>query len=128
MGLDFMIDDNLKVWFIEANSGPQIFDNYAEAWAQNERMIAGSIDIVHSLLKSRLTRVRTFMNSFTRDYLIPQKPFDLKEKQNEFRRLNEDRIDDEFMYKKEGNGWEPVVDLNKPSNEAYFGIIKPGCL
>lgn len=130
MGFDFMLDTDFKLWFIEGNYAPQLFDDspvIPEIWAHNEKMLTDKFDIIHALLRSRVNRIRTFMLEFVRDYMIPKKPYNLAQKRAEYFELSKDKFDPQFPIS-EDNSWSPVIDLTKPLKEAYFGHIEPECL
>lgn len=125
-GFDFMMDDKMNLYFIESNQRPAI--NEDEAMRQfTESKIGDMLDIVLALLRSRLTRIQSFMTSFIKDHLIDMVPYDHEEKVEEFRRISKNKFDPDFPIR-ENNSWWPVIDMNREGADAYFGLISEECI
>lgn len=127
MGLDFKMDMKNKVWLTRVTADPQFYNSNREIWERNEKMIADMFDIVYALLKSRIKQLSALMKDFTADYLIPKKNYELITFQSLFYSKNSDSFDKTHMYE-EGNSWQPVIDMTKPSSSAYHGLIPQTCL
>ena len=126
-GMDFMMDQDLKLWYIEANLWPLYFKNYPEIWTFTKRMLNDMLDIEYAMLKSRINRVRNFIIQFTKDHVVTGEPYDAEELKARFNQINVDIIDPQFALKPE-NGWKKIVDLTRGDNEdAYFGLVDSSC-
>ena len=69
-GVDFMLDTDLGLWFIEANSTPA-FDGYSEPMEEFiVKMLQDHAEIVHGLLKSRMKRIITYVNNLTTNGVV----------------------------------------------------------
>ena len=64
-GLDFVMDENLGLWFIEANTMPLINGFTKESTVLMNRMLGDSFEIVFSLLRSRAKRIINYINKLT---------------------------------------------------------------
>mmetsp|Transcript_22230 Transcript_22230/g.19066 ORF Transcript_22230/g.19066 Transcript_22230/m.19066 type:complete len:130 (+) Transcript_22230:1122-1511(+) len=61
-GIDFIMDDDLNVYFIEANSGPGLNPNNEEKDRVFRSMLYGMFEIEFGLLRSRIKRIVNFVN------------------------------------------------------------------
>lgn len=125
-GVDFMMDTDLKIWFIEANKSPQIFDGTPEVRKFTEKMFDGMVDIIYALLRSRLTRVREFMLGFVKDYLLTDVPYNKEEMKQKYLDISKDKFDEKFPLKQD-NSWQVVMDMSLGEEKGYFGHIDPSC-
>jgi len=132
-GVDFMMDDNLNLWFIEANSGPLI-----EGWDKRtkkffNKLLKDTFEISVGLLRSRSKRIIDYINELTSDPTLLEftneglRLKDLEDRQEEFRKLTKNYFEPEFEPSPE-NGFQPVVDENMKGPERYFGLIEGKCL
>ena len=67
MGFDFMLDNDMNLWFVEANTGPQGSQNEQKRNQFAENMYRDALEIEFSFLRSRVTRVREFVRKATEE-------------------------------------------------------------
>ena len=126
-GFDFMMDTSLNIYFIEANIVPEIFNITTRVKEFNGKAQQDMMEIVLSLLRSRMTRVRSFMQNFVQDYLLAGKPFDKAALREEYNEIAKDKFDDDFALGSD-NSWQPIVNMGLEKEKRYFGNIDPSCM
>ena len=62
-GVDFMLDENLNLWFIESNSAPMLVGGSEEKERFVTKMLKDQSEIITGLLRSRMKRVISYVNS-----------------------------------------------------------------
>jgi len=131
-GTDFMLDDNLNLWFIECNSGPVLSGSSEEKEKFVTKMLADHFEIVSSLMKSRMKRVINYINQLIRkDEIVEGSDgkyhiFDLEERQAEFQEIIKNKYEPEFE-PSSGNGFYKIVDENYNTLERYSNLIPQEC-
>jgi len=65
-GVDFIIDDNLDVWFIEANTMPLLQGFTVGTTRLMNQMLVDTFEIVQKLLRSRMKRIVGYVNNLSR--------------------------------------------------------------
>ncbi len=132
-GVDFMLDDNLNLWFIECNSGPVLSGSSKEKEIFVTKMLVDQFEIVSGLLKSRMKRVIQYVNGIIEENQVNRLPGgaieikDLEIKQKEFKKLIENRFEREYELSW-NNGFSKIVDDNYEGVERYSGLISEECL
>jgi tubulin polyglutamylase TTLL1 len=132
-GVDFMMDENLDLWFIEANARPLI-----EGWTPERNdyfnsMLVDSFEIVFGLLRSRTKRIANYINHLTQmngewEYKNGNMRVNsLEERRAEFRELTKNRFEPEFE-PRAGNGFQKIIDENLSGVDRYMGLIEEECL
>jgi cytochrome P450 len=112
-----MMDENLDLWFIEANARPLV-----EGWTPERnnyfnQMLVDSFEIVFGLLRSRTKRVINYVNYLTqmtdawgyKDGGIEVSNLD--QRRAEFRELSKNRFEPEFEPSAR-NGFQKIIDEN----------------
>ena len=132
-GVDFMLDTDLNLWFIEANSGPA-FDGYSRPMEKFIiKMLQDHFEVVHGLLRSRMKRIVQFVNkldenekmTFDEDGRVVIKS--LEQEREAFRRITRNYFEKEFGIKPT-NGFSKIFDENLIGTKAYQGLIPEECL
>ena len=126
VSFDFAIDSDLKLYLSGVSSSPQLYNTYPEIWKFHEDMLHDMFEIVQVLLRGRLSRIRDFMTRFVRDKLLKGVQYDLSKTKFSFRRANRDIFEGKFNIPK-NNPWEPLIDMNKRGDAAFFDIIPAQC-
>jgi hypothetical protein len=130
-GVDFMLDKDLKLWFIEANGGPALPKYIPAVHTVMTSMLRGQYEIVLGLLRSRMKRVINYVNSVSKsieaapnriDIIIP----DLAAKREEFAKINKNYFEKEYELSPE-NTWQKFMDENLEGEDRYAGLISPEC-
>ena len=130
LGIDFMLDDDLNLWFIEANAGPELKGTPKEKETLVTTMILDMFEIVHAQLKSRLKRTIKYINWLDQSGLLTRdddgkvKISKLEQRKQEFADITKNYLDEEFEIRSD-NGWVKIIDENKDGLDRYnymFGI------
>ena len=132
-GADFMLDDDLNLWFIEANSGPA-FGGYipeVEIWIR--KMVSDLFDISLGLLRSRTKRLMNFVNKMTkeREFVIGEDGQvvipNLAQKISEFQKITRNYFEPEFA-PKANSSFSKIIDENLEGADAFFGLLPAECI
>jgi len=132
--VDFLLDSNLNIWFMEANSGPAIEGGYSgsmEKFIVN--MIQDHFEIEYGILKSRMKRVINYVNVLTTngeavlDADGEVEIGSLEMKKRKFREISKNSFEKEFE-PKSTNGFERIIDANYEGAKVYQGYIDSECL
>jgi len=127
-GLDFIMDENLGLWFIEANNMPLIDGFTTGSTKLINGMLKSMFEIEFGLLKSRMKRVIVYINQLSEEfkankYQLPN----LEQAREEFRRITKNKFEPEFLPSPE-NGFVPIIDENRVGTDTYFNLIQRECL
>lgn len=131
MGVDFMLDDDLNLWFIEANIGPELKDSPKEKAELVTRMVHDMLEITSAYLKSRLKRAIKYVNWLEKSGLITSKGkkvtiSKLSQRQQEFADITKNYLDEEFELSSD-NTWVKIIDENLEGLDRYNGMISIDC-
>jgi len=131
-GCDFMLDENLNLWFIECNSGPVLSGATEEKGKFVSKMLTDQYEIVFGMLRSRTKRIIAFVNSIIRNNEIERLPFgdvgikDLEKKREHFKEITKNYVEPEFE-PSPGNGFSKIYDGNLSGEDRYAGLIPKEC-
>lgn len=131
-GMDFMLDENLNLWFIEANCGPVLKGTNPEKEQLVGKMLRDMYEIIASYLRSRLKRVIKYINWLEKKGLIKDSKFGdpviSKQDQRmvEFDDINRNYLDEEFELSSD-NGWVKIIDENIEGLGRYNGMFALEC-
>lgn len=135
-GADFMLDQDLNLWFIECNSGPALKASNKEKEVFLLSMMRDQYEITTGLLRSRIKRVIKYVNWLIKSGLVDVPENDTKKSQitinrfeqrtKEFDELLQNRFDEEFEVSSD-NGWYRIVDESIEGLGRYNGNIKIEC-
>jgi len=131
-GMDFMLDANLNLWFIEANASPALEGFSAEMKNHVAKMLTDHFEIVYGLMKSRMKRVIQYVNVMVQDGEVSRLNSgdvlinELEAKRLEFQRITQNYFEPEFEPSPD-NRFEPIIDENFDDERRYFGLIKEEC-
>jgi len=132
-GIDFLLDDKLKIWFIECNSGPVLKGTSDEKEKFLVKMLSDHFNLMFAYLRSRMKRIILYVNQLNRE--IPEQNIypdsvvipDLERRKAEFADLSKNYLDPDFAPGPE-NGFVKVIDDNLRGTERYQGLIAKECL
>jgi len=131
-GVDFMIDENLNLWFIECNSGPVLRGSSEEKERFLTKMLRDQLEIVLGLMRSRVKRIITFVNKLIEEnqiYKLSAKEIyvlNLEQRRAEFAEITKNWFEPEFM-PSPTNGFKKIIDDNLNGVERYSGLLSPEC-
>ena len=133
-GVDFIIDTDMNIWFLEANAGPSWDGDYTQSV---EKIISGMLkehfEIEYGLLSSRMKRIIAYVNNMiltgevqklgNEEILIP----DLEEKRKEFKQITTNYFEKQFEPEEDFN-FLLLIDDNLTGVDRYQGLISEECL
>ena len=132
-GVDFLLDTNLNLWFIEANSGPAIGGYSVPMEKFIVEMVQDHFDIVYGILRSRVKRILNYINKIVQEgevILLSTGEVEIKNleaKRREFDKVSKNYFEKEFE-PKPTNGFKKIVDANYEGVDMYQGYLEPECL
>ena len=130
-GIDFVMDEDLGLWFIEANTMPLIHGFTKDSTVLMNRMLTDTFEIIFGLLRSRAKRIINYVNDLTVE--MAEKPQgglevpDLEGKRKEFDKVSQNRFEPEFEVSAE-NTFQMIIDENVHGVERYAGLLEADCL
>jgi len=131
-GVDFMLDEDLTLWFIEANSGPAL-DGYSQPMEKFiVQMLKDHFEIVYNLLRSRMKRVVMLVNRIIEeedvilksDGSVEIKDFTYWRKA--FEKVSMNYYEPEFL-PSPTNGYSKILDENLSGPARFVGLIDAQC-
>jgi hypothetical protein len=126
-GLDFLLDEDLNLWFIECNASPQLVGTNPYKTEFLVKMLKDVFEIEYAYLRSRWTRIQRFMKKYYDHVLKEGTITDVLPWKEELQVAIKNKIEPEFEIK--GNlTWEKIIDKNLPGAEAYLGNIEDDCI
>ena len=132
-GVDFMLDDQLNLWFIEANALPGLSEKTPTLTKFEGKMLRDEFDIIFRLLRSRMKRIFNYVNKvimsgearmISHDKVEIQ---DLEAHIQEFRQISSNRFEPEFEPLPD-NGFFKIIDENYSGTKRYSDILSDECL
>ena len=128
MGFDFMLDEDMNLWFIEANDSPQMSQTEAHRRYYTEILVRDAIEIQFALLRSRVKRLRRFVQRAAHEYRLKGEGWDEDGLRRLFKEANKEGFEPEFEIS-HTNTWEKIIDLSQGSNEeqGYLGNLDHSC-
>jgi len=132
-GVDFMLDENLNLWFIEANSSPALYGYSKPMEKFIVKMLQDHLKVVQSLLRSRMKRIILYINDIVENNTTGRGASrkailnDPNVKKAEFAQLIKNKFEDEFLPGPD-NGFSKILDENEKGVDTYQGFITQDCL
>jgi len=131
-GVDFMLDADLNLWFIEANSKPGFTAYLKKKQDLIFNVWKDQFEIVYNLMRSRMKRVMVFVNRLIEngeakqlvngDVQIANKEANTKE----FARITRNYFEPEFQVSS-NNMFVKIIDETETGPARYAGFIQPEC-
>ena len=131
MGVDFMLDEHLDLWFIEANIYPSFVEYSDKETKILNGMLTDQFEIVSGLVKSRAKRIINYINFLTKEGKAWRDEngasFDDYElRKMEFKEISKNYFEPEFE-PKSTNNFQLVVNDNFKDERRYAGLIPQEC-
>ena len=134
-GVDVVIDNELNIWFIEANAQPDLeVATLSKGVGEVVKdFMYDTFEVLFGLLRSRTKRIIEYVNGLTREineWEVIGKEIeiqDLGEKKKEFEIISKNYFESEFEPKRKSKLIK-VVDENLLGMEKYSNIIPSECL
>jgi len=124
-GLDFMLDDQLNLWFIECNASPQLIGTNEYKSKFLIKMLTDLFEIEYGLYRSRMKRVLEVLKTIKVDS-VSTGYIDYALYKEAYRAAMVNRFEPEYEPSKD-NTFELIMDLGKSGPEAYFGNLDDEC-
>jgi len=130
-GLDFIMDADLGLWFIEANTMP-LLDGFTKgSTILLNDMMEESFEIVFALLRSRTKRIIDYINKLT-EIVVNEKYSSgeisyLEERRKEFELLTRNKFEPEFQVSA-NNRFQLIIDENVRGTKRYQDLLEQDCL
>jgi hypothetical protein len=132
-GVDFLLDNNLKLWMIEINSGPALEAPTEERAKLLVSMAKDHFEVMFLHLRSRMKRVIEMINrvgrelpsrfNFKRTVYLPK----LRQLKKEFDHINQNKLEPEFAIPP-SNGFKLILDENLKGTARFAGLLPEGCI
>ena len=123
-GLDFVLDDQMELWFIESNPGPQLSGTSADSIYY--KVFWGIQDIQYAYYRSRMKRaldvVQRMLHETNQGVVI-----DYQKWREEYRIATQNRLEPEYKISA-NNTWTLIMDENLKGSDAYMGYIPSECV
>lgn len=124
--LDFILDDELKVWFTGANGSPQFTATNPVKEKFIVDMLTDLFEIQYTYLRSKTKRMLTIIHKVM-GVLFESKKFDLHATKADFARANKNFLEPEWKIL-ENITWSKIVDENLQGTAAYMNLIDNECI
>jgi len=125
-GCDFLLDQDLQIWFMECQSDPGFNKKCSP------KLLQGAWEITYGLLRSRIRRMIAYVNQLTVELKgknIEDKAFlreFLKDKQAAYDKINRNSFEPEFRPTKKNN-WVKIIDETAKGVKRYGGLFPSEC-
>jgi len=124
-GLDFMLDDQLNLWFIECNSSPQLIGTNPYKTQFLITMLTDLFEIQYGLYRSRMRRVLKVLNRINLE-VQTSGSVDYQRFRGVYNNALINRFEPEYEPRPQ-NSFKILMDLNVKGPDAYFGHLQPEC-
>ena len=124
-GLDFMLDEDLNLWFIECNSSPQLIGTNEYKTNFLVKMLEDLFEIQYSFYRSRMKRVLKLIKKMNQQAEKEGRIRTSKWKR-EYLKISVNKLEPEYPISPE-NSFKLIMDLSLQGADAYFGHIAPEC-
>jgi hypothetical protein len=125
-GLDFMLDDNLNLWYIEGNPNPQLHQNTPKMSQMMNTMLKDMFEIQYSYYRSRMSRLMEVIARMQME-AAKKKYTDYEKWQAEYQEAAKNTLEPEYQISKD-NTFKLIMDENLSGSKAYFGHISSKCV
>ena len=132
-GIDFILDTDLSLWYLECNSSPVLKGTSEEKDKFLSKMIADQFDVIMAYIRSRMMRVIDYVNKLTIEQVEENKFLDgvyipsLELKVKEFELITRNYLEPEFSLSK-NNGFEKIIDENLVGLGRYNNLLDVSCI
>jgi len=133
VGVDFILDTDYRLWFIEANVRPGLDGVSRDRTTLVFSTLSDHFEIMFGILRSRMKRVVEYINYLTNTIPVEyinkgiNKLANYKEMKSHFEAINKNRIEPEFEPRKE-NQWVKVIDENLEGPARFANHIPEKCI
>jgi len=121
-GLDFMLDENLKLWFIESNPNPLLIGVKPELIA---RMLIDLFEIQYAYYRSRMQRVLKIVHEM-QGKIVNREEVDVDKYREMYQEASKNRLEPGYHISAT-NTFLLTLDDSLPGGEAYLGHLPAEC-
>ncbi len=126
-GLDFVMDEDLDIWFIECNPSPQFVGTSQRKTEFLTKMLNDMFEIQFAYYKSRMSRTFKFINDMLKN-ANKEEDINYEKMREEFElNVNVNKLEPEYVIRAE-NGFKLIIDRNYHDEDAYFGYLSKECI
>lgn len=125
-GLDFMLDDQLNLWFIECNSSPQLIGTNEMKTKFLVTMLKDLFEIQYGLYRSRMQRLLTVIKKMNID-AAETGSIDYDNYRILYAEAAKNRFEPEYEISAD-NTFKLIMDENLDGPERYMNILEPECV
>jgi len=125
-GLDFMLDDEFRLWFIEANPNPQMLATSPFLGQLLTQMVQSVFEIEYGLYRSRMKRALELIKN-----MMDEKEAGFTVNYSHWKLQYQAAIKNKFepgFYMSEYNTFSLVMDESLPGSDAYRGYLDDRCV
>jgi len=132
-GVDFMLDADLNVWFVESNLSPGFLPYMGPATNLTVQVLIDQFEIVIGLLRSRMKRVINYVNQVIEAGEVKQinegeiMINSFEEKKAHFDKITMNYFEKEFEPSAK-NGFQMIINEHYEGVERYQGLLGSECL
>jgi len=126
--VEFMMDENLNVWFIEADGFPEFQTTNRKESRFLENMLTDHFEIMNGLLRSRVKRIIQYVNMIIKNEEYDENIVvkDVHQKREEFLDITMNKFEPEFEPRSE-NKFSKIVDENFDDDAMYNNYLPHDC-
>jgi len=124
LGFDFILDNNMDLFFIEANPSP-LLTGTTKHMIYYET-VKDCFEIMYAYYRGRMARFLKLINKM-KEASAAEGSVDLTYWQGEYQKAAKNRLEPEYKISKK-NSFQLIMDENLPGAKAYFGLFNEECL
>jgi len=125
-GLDFMLDDELNLWFIECNASPQLIGTNELKTKFLVTMLRDLFEIQYGLYRSRMRRLLTVIKKMNID-AAQDGNIDYDNYRTLYAQAAKNRFEPEYEISST-NTFKLIMDENLDGPERYMNLLDPECV
>lgn len=122
LGLDFMLDENMQLWFIECNPNPLLEGVKPELIS---RMLLDMFEVQYALYKSRMERTIKVIRDM-QEAAKNSKSIDYNLWRNRYQVAVRNKFEPAYRVKST-NTWKIIMNEGLEGSKAYYGHIPKEC-
>jgi len=126
-GLDFVMDEDLNIWFIECNASPQLVGTNERKTQFLTKMLTDVFEIQYAYFRSRMTRAFKFIKEMKLE--AEKNPaINYDEWKDKFdKTVDTNHLESQFQIPQD-NSFTLIIDKNLQGSKAYFGNLGDDCI
>ncbi|KAL4448661.1 hypothetical protein ABPG74_012750 [Tetrahymena malaccensis] len=125
--LDFLIDEDSKVWFLENNPNPQVLRSSVKRTMRHYVMFGDLFQIQFAYLRSRAKRLNQLAKQMAEE--IQNNTFDQQTYKIKFQNANKNFLDPEFESQiRKDSSYVKIYDESLEGEQKFMGYLPKECL